>query len=111
MSKASDAGKSFLAGVFAKLNAEQRAQAEAIFNSADATGALEVLGTGALAQPEINRQLDEIRAKGQQLDDLRQKNENWFAENEAALKEYLVIKPQYEELKSKGGGGGDNHPP
>jgi hypothetical protein len=109
MSKASDAGKSFLAGVYAKLTPEQRTQAEAIFNSADATSALEVLGTGALAQPEINRQLDELRTKAQSLDDLREKNETWFAENKAALEEYLTIKPEYETLKTKGGGG--NPPP
>lgn len=106
MSKASDAGKSFLAGVYAKLTPEQRTQAEAIFNSADATLALEVLGTGALAQPEINRQLDDLRKKSETLDELREKNETWYAENKAALEEYVTIKPEYDTLKAKGGGGG-----
>lgn len=111
MSKASDAGKSFMAGVLAKLPEAARGQVQAVFDAAEATPALEVIGTGALAQPEINRQLDELRTKAQGLDDLREKNETWFAENKAALEEYLDIKPKYEELKGKGGGGGHNDPP
>lgn len=99
MSKASDAGKSFLAGVFAKLTPEQRTQAEAIFNSADATPALEVLGTGALAQPEISRQLDTLRSQREELEARQTELTNWFTENEAALKEYVVIKPDYDKLK------------
>lgn len=99
MSKAADAGKSFLAGVLAKLPEAVRGQAQTIFESADATQALEVIGTGALAQPEINRQMDDLRKQRESLDGLRESNETWYAENKAALEEYLQIKPEYERLK------------
>lgn len=99
MSKASDSGKAFLAGVLAKLPAEQRAQAEALFNSADATGALEVIGTGTLGQSEINRQMDELRTQRESLTSLQDQNQTWFTENKAALEEYLQIKPEFDKLK------------
>lgn len=102
MSKASDAGKSFMAGVLAKLPEAARGQVETIFASADAAGALEVIGTGALAQPEINRQLDDLRKKSTELDDLRDRNVTWFTENKAALDEYLKIKPEFDTLKAGG---------
>lgn len=96
MSKASDAGKAFLAGVFAKLPESVRGQAEAAFAAAEAEVALEVVGTGALAQPEINRKLDELRTKEAELKaqaDARLAELNsWYATNEAALKEYVELK-------------------
>jgi hypothetical protein len=112
MSKAADAGKSFLAGVFAKLTPEQRTQAEAIFASADANAALEVIGTGALAQPEISRQLDSLKTQREELDARQQELEDWFAPNKAALEEYVTMKPEFDRLKAGGGGGGghkDDH--
>jgi len=99
MSKASDAGKSFLAGVLARLAEADRAQAEAIFGKAEHEGALEVLGTGALAQPEINRKFDELKVKEDELDDLRAQNQDWWDNNQKAIQEYRVIKPEYDKLK------------
>ena|SRR3990172_3165621 len=99
MSKASEAGKSFLAGVLAKLPESLRGQAETVFAAADAESALEVMGTGALAQPEINRKLDEIR---QQNEGLRQQEVEltakfdelnaWYDVNQKALEDYKVLK-------------------
>jgi len=111
MSKASDAGKAFIAGVLAKLPEAQRGQVQTVFDSADAVAALEVIGTGALAQPEINRQLDDLRKKATDLDDLRERNNTWYAENKAALEDYLKIKPEFDTLKAGGGGGGGGEKP
>jgi len=111
MSKASDAGKSFIAGVLAKLPEAMRGQVQTVFESADAVPALEVIGTGALAQPEINRSLDDLRKKAADLDDLRERNNTWYAENKAALEDYLKIKPEFDTLKAGGGGGGGGNPP
>lgn len=115
MSKASEAGKAFLAGVIAKLPEAQRAQAEAIFHAAEAEVALEVVGTGALAQPEINRKLDEIAAQDKALKDqlaaatdLYERNDRWYKTNEAALKEYPTLKTELDRLKAGGGGDDDD---
>lgn len=102
MSKASDAGKSFMAGVLSKLPEAVRGQVQTIFESADANAALEVIGTGALAQPEINRQLDDLRTKQKELDDIRAANQTWYANNKAALEEYVKIKPEYDKLAAGG---------
>ena len=99
MSKASDAGKLFLAGVFAKLSDADRTQAQAIFEKAEHEGALEVIGTGALAQPDINRRYDELKVKETELDTLTDQNQAWWAEHQAAIADYLKIKPEYDKLK------------
>ena len=116
MSKASDSGKAFMAGVIAKLPEAQRAQAEAIFHAAEAEVALEVVGTGALAQPEINRKLDEIAAQDKDLKDklaaatsLYEKNDEWYKKNEAALKEYPTLKSEIDRLKAGGGDDDDKN--
>ncbi len=106
MSKASDAGKAFMAGVFAKLPEGVRGQVETAFAAAEAEAALEVIGTGALAQPEINRKLDELRAKETEAQQKLESLNAWYSENKAALDEYVAIKPEYDDLKAKGG-----HPP
>jgi hypothetical protein len=105
-----------MAGVLAKLPESQRAQVEAIFNAAEAEGALEVIGTGALAQPEINRKLDEIAKQDRELKDkidatneLYTKNDTWFRANKAALEEYPTLKSELDRLKA--GGGDDDNPP
>jgi hypothetical protein len=109
MSKASDTGKSFLAGVLAKLPESVRAQAESIFTSADAEQALEVIGTGALAQPEINRRLDELRtqteaieAKRAETEAIYQQQDAWWKANEPKVKAYDQLKPEYDRLKTGG---------
>jgi hypothetical protein len=117
MSKASDSGKSFMAGVLAKLPDALRAQAETIFNAAEAEVALEVVGTGALAQPEINRKLDEIATQDRDLKEklaaatnLYERNDAWFKTNEAALKEYPTLKSELDRLKAGGDGDGGDPP-
>lgn len=114
MSKASDAGKSFLAGVFAKLPEAVRGQAEAAFAAAEAEAALEVIGTGALAQPEINRKFDELKsaqealeAKQAEVDETYTKQVKWWETNEAKAKGYDQLKPEYDKLKAGGGNVGD----
>jgi hypothetical protein len=111
MSKASDAGKSFLAGVFAKLPESLRSSVESAFAAADAESALEVIGTGALAQPEISRRLDELRSQQDELEAKRAESERiyqqqaeWWKANEPKVKAYDQIKPEYDRLKTGGTG-------
>ena len=106
MSKASDAGKSFLAGVLAKLPENLRTQAETALLSAEAESALEVLGTGALGQSEINRKFDELRSTTEALDQEKARLEaihgeqtRWWTANEPKIREYDTIKPEYDRLK------------
>lgn len=90
MSKASDAGKTFLAGVLAKISdPEKRAQAEAAL--AD-DAALEVLGSGALAQSDINRRYDELKAKEDALTEDYTRLNDWYATNKTKLEEYDTLK-------------------
>ena len=107
MSKASEAGKAFMAGVLAKLPESVRGQAEALFTSADAESALEVIGTGALAQPEINRKLDELRTAQNNLDQMQreadavyQQQTDWWAKNQPKVEEFDRLKPEYDRLKA-----------
>jgi len=111
MSKASEAGKLFMAGVLAKLPEAARGQVEAVFQAAEADAALEVIGTGALAQPEINRRLDEARTKMEEADARLVELNNWYTPNSAALEEWKVIKPEYERLKAGTGNGNGNPNP
>ncbi len=92
MSKASEAGKSFLAGVLAKLPESQRAQAEAVFAAAEAESALEVLGTGALAQPEINRRFDDLKKKETELDGWHAQLTEWFEQKKTDLTELDALR-------------------
>jgi hypothetical protein len=92
MSKASEAGKSFLAGVLARLPEALRAQAEATFAAAEAESALEVLGTGALAQPEINRRFDEIKKKETELDAWHGQLTEWFEQKKTDLAELDALR-------------------
>lgn len=107
MSKASDAGKAFLAGVLAKLPEHLRAGAQAAFDAAEAEAALEVVGTGALAQPEISRRMDELKKQGDdaaaklaEATQLYERNQTWYDANKAALEEYPTLKAKV----AKGGG-------
>lgn len=92
MSKASEAGKSFLAGVLAKISdPEKRAQAEAAL--AD-DAALEVLGSGALAQSDINKRYDDLKAKEDALTEDYTRLNGWYETNKAKLEEYDTLKKQ-----------------
>lgn len=103
MSKASEYGKSFMAGVLAKLPEEKRAQVEAIFNDPTAEDALVVVGTGALAQPDINKRYDDLKAKEAALTDDYTKLTAWYEDNKGKLDEYA-------ELKAHVGSGGSAPP-
>lgn len=92
MSKAIDAGKAFLAGVLAKLPENVRGQVETAFNDPQAADALTVIGSGALAQSDINRKYQEIQTQQTELDAAiaqaqadYQKNVDWFEKNNAEL--------------------------
>ena len=102
MSKASETGSSFMQGVIAKLPESLRSQAETIFKAAEAEEALAVIGTGALAQPEINRRLDEARQQADQAAARLTELNDWYAANLAALQEYKAILPEYQTLKANG---------
>lgn len=111
MSKASDAGKAFLAGVLAKVPDAHRANVQAAFDAAESEAALEVLGTGALAQPEISRRMDELKAQGDaaaaklaEATNLYERNQTWYTANQAALAEYPALKAK----AAKGGGADDD---
>jgi hypothetical protein len=82
-----ESGTSFLAGVLAKLPPEQRAQAEAVFNQAEARDAVTLVGDSVLARADYSRHMDELREKEQALTDYYTKLNGWYAENETALAE------------------------
>jgi hypothetical protein len=96
MSKASEAGKAFLAGVLAKVPEALRAQVETALTDPTAEDALVVLGTGALAQSDINKKYDDLKAKEAQITEDYNKLNGWFETNKAKLEEY-------DTLKAKGG--------
>lgn len=107
MSKASDAGKAFMAGVLAKIPDETlRAQVETAFNDPRSEEALVVVGAGALAQPEINRKFTELEeaqaaltTKRAELEEVQQKQVNWWSVQEPKVRAYDEIKPEYDRLK------------
>jgi len=108
--KATEAGKAFLAGVLAKLPAEQRAQAEAILLSGDhAEGVLTAVGDGALARSDYSRLQDELATQRAALTDQHTELTKWYGVNQTALQDYTRIKPEYDRLKA--GGGDDDTPP
>jgi hypothetical protein len=81
-----ESGQSFMAGVLAKLPAEQRAQAEAIFNDAAAKDAVALIGDGALARSDYSRHMDTLREKETSLTEYYTKLDGWYKDNEAALR-------------------------
>lgn len=112
MAKGSNAhvsGQSFLAGVLAKLPEAARAQVESVFGSDDAVAALEVIGTGALAQPEINRRLDELKArtdaltaKEVEVNETFTKQTDWWNTNKVKVEEYDKLKAGGSVVPSNG---------
>lgn len=101
-----ESGQSFLAGVLAKLPAEQQAQAKAIFESAEARGAIETIGDGTLARADYSRQSDGLKTKQQEMDDLIARNQSWYDANKAALDTYVQYQSQIDQLKAGGTIGG-----
>ena len=101
MSKASDAGRAFVTGVIAKLPEHLRAQAETLFTAPEAEDALVVIGTGALAQPDINRRYDDLKKQEDALQAKHRELTDWWDTNRPALEEYKTIKPEYDRLKGQ----------
>lgn len=96
---AKESGQTFLAGVLAKLPEADRAAAQAIFGKPEAEAAVVLVGEGALARPDYSKHMDDLTKKTGELDARQTELNEWFAANEAALKEYLTIKPEYDKLK------------
>jgi hypothetical protein len=82
-----ETGQSFIAGVLDKLPPEQRAQAKAIFDAAEAKDAVTLVGDGALARSDYSRNMDTLREKEQSLTEYYTKLDGWYKDNEAALKD------------------------
>lgn len=82
-----ESGQSFLAGVLAKLPEGQRAQAEAVFNAAEAKEAVTLLGDGALARGDYSRHMDDLREKEQALTTYYTQLDGWYKDNQTALTE------------------------
>jgi hypothetical protein len=96
-----ESGQSFLAGVLSKLPAEQRTQAEAIFNAAEAKDAVVLIGDSTLARSDYSRSMDQLREKEGALNEYYQRLDGWYTDNKAAL----------EAARGNGNGGGDPTPP
>lgn len=94
-----ESGQAFLAGVFAKLPEAVRAQVKAEFDKPEAKDAIILIGDGALARSDYSKQMDDLKKKEDELDDLKGQHETWYTENHAALQDYVKIKPEYDTLK------------
>jgi hypothetical protein len=94
MTKALDTGRSFLAGVLAKIPESARAQVEAVFQSPDAEAAVTLLGDGVLARTDYSKNMDEIAQQRQELTAKFTELNDWYAVNQPALEEYKVLKAQ-----------------
>lgn len=96
---AKESGQSFIAGVLAKLPDADRAAAQALFAKPEAEAAIALIGDGVLARSEFSRQMDDLKKKTEELDARQDTLSAWWEQNENALKDYLVIKPEYDKLK------------
>jgi hypothetical protein len=94
-----ESGQAFIAGVLAKLPAEQRAQAEAIFNAAEGKEAVTLIGDGALARSDYSRSMDTLREKEGALQEYYTRLDGWYKDNQTAL-----------EQARAGNGNGNGHP-
>jgi hypothetical protein len=98
-----ESGQSFLAGVLAKLPEEKRAQAQTIFEAAEAKDAVTLMGDGALARSDYSRSMDTLREKEQALNEYYTRLDGWYQDNKGAL--------DAARTGANGGGGGDPTPP
>lgn len=94
-----ESGQSLLASVLAKLPESHRAQAEALFNSAEAKDAVTLVGDSALARSDYSKQMDALRSsttelqqKEQQLVSEFDRLNQWYEVNKSALDDYKTIK-------------------
>lgn len=96
-------GTSFLAGVFAKIPEGIRAQVKEALEKPEAKDAVTLIGESVLARSDYSRNMDGLKTKETELQQKLDNLNTWYAENKAALEEYVAIKPEYEELKTKTG--------
>jgi hypothetical protein len=108
MAKGQEAGKTFLAGVLAKLPENLRGNAEALFG--DATFQT-VIGDGTLAQSEFSRLTNELQTQQQELETRRQDVEGREASVEKWHGELTTWYDANKELVKKAKEGGDGVKP
>ncbi len=87
-----ESGQDFLKSVLDKLPADKQAAAKALFEDPTAKDAVTLAGSGVLARADYSKGMDELRAKTDELN-------TWYADNKAALDEWVALKPEYEILK------------
>lgn len=95
-----ESGSDFLAGVIAKLPTELQAQAKDLFGKPEAKDAIILVGDGALRQPDYSKAMNDLQAKETELKTKLDNLNVWYGENNAALQDYLAIKPEYDSLKA-----------
>jgi sulfur transfer complex TusBCD TusB component (DsrH family) len=107
-------GSAFLAGVLAKVPEALRAQVKEALEKPEAKDAVILLGDGVLARSDYSKHMDAIKAKEAEITtqktdlDARLASANdWWTVNKDALQDYVKIKPEYDVLKTRGGGDGD----
>lgn len=105
-------GNGFLAGVFAKIPQELRAQAQDLFGKPEVKDAVTLIGDGVLARSDYSKNMDLIKSQDQELKDklaaataLYEKNTQWYEDNKAALDAYPTLKEELDTLKAGGDGG------
>ena len=86
-----ESGQAFMNQVLAKLPADKQAAAKALFDDPVAKDAVALVGDGALARTDYSKAMDDLKKRQDELTD-------WYSQNEEALKEYVEIKPKFEEL-------------
>lgn len=96
---AMESANAFLAGVLAKLPTELQAQAKTLFEAPEAKDALITIGDGVLARSEFSKQMDALATKEAELTTRFEDLNSWYGVNEQALKDYRVIKPEFDRLK------------
>lgn len=89
-----ESGQSFLAGVLAKLPAEQQAQAKAIFDAAEAKDAVTLIGDSTLARSDYSRSMDQLREKEVALNEYYTRLDGWYTDNKTALEAARTPTPQ-----------------
>lgn len=97
-----ESGRAFIDQVLAKIPEDKRAAAKALFDDPGAKDAVTLVGDGALARTDYSKSMDTVAKQKADLDAKLANLNEWFTDNEAALKEYTTIKPEYDKLKTTG---------
>jgi len=95
-------GSSFLAGVLAKLPESMRAQVKTELEKPEAKDAVTLIGDSVLARSDYSKHMDGLKVKETELTNKFTELNDWYAANEAALKEYPTLKAENDTLR-KGG--------